>query len=102
MIIDIRQQNKEMFKANFEIISNGNILGAINVKGKLTSMEVSLNGIYNNMPFELKYNVGFLFKTKDKKYRPYQIIKNNDTIGEIYQTNKKTGLFIHHDYHKLL
>lgn len=102
MIIDIRQQNKEMFKANFEIISNGNILGAINVKGKLTSMEVSLNGIYNNMPFELKYNVGFLFKTKDKKYRPYQIIKNNDTIGEIYQTNKKTGLFSHYDYHELI
>ena len=29
MIIDIRQQNKKMFEANFEIVSNNNILGKI-------------------------------------------------------------------------
>lgn len=101
MLIEIIQKNKNLFEANFEIISNDNILGEINVKGKLESMEVSLNGIYNNIPFEFKYNGGVLFKTKDKKYRPYQIIKNNDTIGEIYQTNKKTGLFSNYDYNTL-
>lgn len=102
MIIDIRQQNKKMFEANFEIVSNNNILGKINVKGKLGSMEVSLNGIYNNIPFEFKYNGDILIKNKDKKYRPYLIIKNNDVIGEIYQTNKKTGLFSNYEYNKLI
>ncbi len=101
MIIDIKQQNKEMFEANFEIVSNNNKLGKINVKGKLWSMEVSLNGIYNNTPFEFKYNGGFLIKTKNKMHRPYQIIENNNIIGDIYQTDKKTGLFSGYGYNTL-
>lgn len=100
MIIDIRQQNKEMYEANFEITSNGNILGSINVKGKLGSMEAYLKGIYNNIPFELKY-IGGLF-TKTKKFRPYQIIVSEKNVGEIYQTNKKTGLFSNYEYTELI
>ena len=35
MVIDIIQKNKEMYEANFEIISYNNIVGTINVKGKI-------------------------------------------------------------------
>lgn len=93
MIIDIKQKNKELFEANFEIISNDNVLGSINVKGKLGSMEVSLNGIYNNIPFKLEYISSLLHKEKEKKYRPYQVIVSENIVGEIYQLEKKTGLF---------
>lgn len=102
MMIDIRQKNKEMYEADFEIISNGNILGSINVKGKLASMESSLIGNFNNIPFELKYTGGLFTKTKNKKFRPYQIIVSEKNVGEIYQTNKKTGLFGNYEYTELI
>lgn len=102
MMIDIKQLNKEIYEANFEIVSDNNILGSINVKGKLGSLEVSLNGTFNNIPFELKYRGGLFIKTKNKKFRPYQIIKNNDIVGEIYQTNKKIGLFSNYEYTELI
>lgn len=101
MIIDLRQKNKEMFEANFEIVFNDNILGSINIKGKLDSMEVSLSGIYNNIAFELKY-IGGLFKTtKDKKFRLYQVIVSENIVGEICQMEKKTGLFSKYFYNEL-
>lgn len=102
MIINIIQKNKELFEANFDIVSNENVLGTINIKGKMGSMEVSLNGIYNNTTFEFKYNGGILIKTKDKKFRQYQVIESNNMVGEIYQTNKKTGVFNSYDYNTLI
>ena len=90
MIIDIIQKNKEMFEANFDIISNDNIIGSINVKGKLGSMEVSLNGSFNNVPFEFQYTGGLLMKTKNNKFRPYQIIESDKQVGEIYCANQRS------------
>lgn len=102
MIIDIKQLNKEIYGSNFKIISNNNILGSINVKGKLGSMESSLNGNFNNIPFELKYTGGLFTKTKNKKFRLYQIIVSEKNVGEIYQTDKKTGLFSKYSYNELI
>lgn len=102
MIINVIQKNKELFEANFNIVSNENVLGTINVKGKLGSMEVFLNGTYNSIPFTFKYIGGMLIKNKNKKFRPYQIIESNNVIGEIYQTNKKTVLFSGYGYNTLI
>lgn len=102
MIIDLRQKNKEIFEANFEIVSNDNILGSINIKGKLGSMETSLTGIYNNIPFELEYIGGLFNKTKDRKFRPYQVIVSKNIVGKIYQKDKKTGLFSKYSYNELI
>ena len=91
-----------MFDANFDIISNDNIIGSINVKGKLGSMEVSLNGAFNDIPFELKYNGGQFVKTKNNKFRLYKIIESGKQVGEIYCANKKTGLFSNYSYQTLV
>ena len=99
MILDIKQQNKEMFEANFNIISNENILGSINVKGRLGSTEVSLKGFYNNLQFELK-NINNLHE-KNKNFKTYQIIVSGKKVGEIYQVDKKTSLFSKYSYNEL-
>lgn len=91
MNYDIRYKtkNKEMYEANFEIISNDNILGPINIKGELSSMEAYLKEIYNIIPFEFKYIGGLFNKLKDKKFRSYQVSVSENIVGEIYQKDKK-------------
>lgn len=101
MIINIRQKEKEMFEAKFEIVSNDKILGSINAKGKLGSMEVFLNGIYNNISFELKCDGSSLYKTKNNKFRPYQVIVSGNNVGKVYQKDKKTGIFSKYSYNEL-
>ena len=102
MIIDIKQNDKTLFEANFDIVSNKNILGNINIKGKLGSMEGYLNGVYNNIPFSLKYSGNTLIKNKNNRFRPYQVIESNNVVGEIYQSNKKTGIFSGYEYKTLI
>lgn len=99
MVIDIIQKNKEMYEANFEIISYNNIVGTINVKGKIGTWKISLKGIYNNIPFEFKYKkLGF--KEGLKKFRSYQIFVSGNSVGEVYQTDNIEG--IKYSYNELI
>lgn len=97
MIIELKQKNKELFEANFEILQNNNQIGNINIKGKLGSMEVKATGVFSNQELELNYK-----GERNGQYRPYNITIDKKEIGEIYQCNKKTGLFSSYDYIELL
>lgn len=99
MIIDIKQKNKEIYEANFEIISFNNIVGFINVKGKLGTWKISLNGIYNNIPFEFKYK-HLSLRERIKKFKSYQIFVSGNRVGEVYQTDNKEG--IKYSYNELI
>jgi len=99
MKLILKQKNKELFGANFEIIENENIVGYISLKGKVGTMEVSLDGNLYDRYFKL--NCLNEFKTgNSKKFRPYNILENENIIGQIYETEFKKNIFSKYSYDK--
>ena len=99
MQLILKQKDKKLFSANFEIIENNNIVGNISMEGKVGTMEVSLNGLL----YEKKFNLKCLSEIKtgnNKRFRPYNILENSNVIGQIYQTEFKRSIFSKYDYNK--
>lgn len=95
----LKQKDKDLFSGNFEIIENEQVVGNISFNGKLSSMEVELNGILFGKDFSLKC-VNEILTGSNKKFRPYNIIENNNIVGEVYQTEYKKHIFSKYDYIK--
>ena len=99
MRLILKQKNKELFGAEFEIVENNNIVGYISLKGKVGTMEISLDGNLYDRYFKL--NCLNEFKTgNSKKFRPYNILENKNIIGQIYETEFKKNIFSKYSYDK--
>lgn len=96
-----KQKNKDFFSAEFDILENDNIIGKIFLKGKMSSIKVSLNGqVYGN-EFTLKYANKILSGT-NKRFFPYNILKDNNIVGEIFHTEFKKNIFSKYEYTKCI
>ena len=91
----LRQIDKDLFSATFEINEDTKTIGNVFLEGHLGTMEVSLSGqIYNNK-FFLKYD-----GSSREKFRMYDILVNDNVVGEVYQTIFKKNIFSKYEYIK--
>lgn len=80
MKVLIKQTNKDLFSANFDIIENDEIIGNLYLKGHLGTPEVKLTGKIYDKEFYMERT-----KQTKGKFRPYSISENNNVVGEVYQ-----------------
>ena len=97
----LKQINKDLYSAEFEILENDKVVGKISLQGKLGSMEASLDGSFYDKSFKLDFVNKFL-SGNDLKFRPYYIIENDNIIGEIYQTCFKKSILSESYYTKCI
>lgn len=95
----LKQKNKEMYSAEFEILENDIVIGQVFIKGKLGSMEAIIDGTFHNKNFSLKF-ANKILAGSSKKFRPYNIIENENITGEIFQTVFRKNLFSKYEYIK--
>ena len=93
MKVLVKQINKELFEANFDIIENDEVIGNLNLKGHLGTPEVKLTGKL----YDKEFNMERTKQTKGK-FRPYNIIENNAVVGEVYQAEFKKSWFSSKSY----
>ena len=72
MKVLVKQINKELFEANFDIIENDEVIGNLNLKGNLGTPEVKLTGKLYDKEFNMERT-----KQTREKFRPYSISENN-------------------------
>ena len=82
MKVIIKQTNKDLFSANFDIIENDEIIGSIYLKGQIDTPEVKLTGKLFGKEFYMERT-----KQAKGKFRPYSISENNNIVGEVYQAD---------------
>ena len=97
MKVLLKQVNKELFSANFELLEDDKIIGTLFLKGSLGSPEVKLTGKIYDKEFSMKRSKG-----SKGKFRPYAIIEDNNIVGEVYQAEIKTGFFSYKAYRKCI
>lgn len=83
MKVLIKQTNKDLYSANFDIIENEEIIGNLYLKGHLGTPEVKLTGKLFGKEFYMQRS-----KQTKEKFRPYSISENNDIVGEVYQADE--------------
>lgn len=101
MKLILKQIEKDLFSANFEILQDNNIVGNVSLKGELVTNEACLVGTLYGKTFELNC-VSKFFAGSNEKFRPYNILENNDVVGEIYQTEFKKNIFSKYEYDKCI
>ncbi|MGN9106673.1 hypothetical protein ACTM90_10000 [Oliverpabstia intestinalis] len=95
MILKIEQICKELFSAQFRILHLNEVVGTVEVQGKITSMEAGIRIRLFENEYHMKYVGGFLRTTsiperKIKTYRPYRICEAfEEQTGSVYQVEKK-------------
>lgn len=95
----LKQKSKEIYSAEFEILENDSVIGQVFIKGKLGSMEAIVDGTFHNKNFSLKF-ANKILTGSSKKFRPYNIIENENITGEIFQTVFRKNLFSKYEYIK--
>lgn len=97
----LKQKVKDLFSGEFEIFNKEELVGNISFNGKISSMEANINGNFYGKDFSLNF-VSEILTGSSKKFRPYNIIENNNIIGEIFHTVYKKNVFSKYDYIKCL
>ena len=101
MIINIKQNAKELFEATFTIESDSAVIGDMKLVGKLGHMEGTWSINYDGYVIKMVYGKKNLPKG-DKPFRPYDIYINDKAVGTVYQTDiKEGGLFSKYPVHKV-
>lgn len=95
----LKQQSKDLFNGKFDILSKNEVVGSVSFEGKLGSIEANFIGTLFDKDFSLKC-VSEVLTGSNKKFRPYNIIVNNNIFGEVYQTEHKKNIFSKYDYIK--
>lgn len=95
----LKQKNKEMYSATFEILENDNVIGQAFIKRKFGSMDAIVDGTFHNKNFSLKF-ANKILTGSNKKFRPYNIIENENITGDIFQTVFRKNLFSKYEYIK--
>ena len=80
MKVLIRQKDKELVSANFDIVENDEVIGNLYLKGHIATPEVRLTGKLFGKEFYMERT-----KQTKGKFRPYSISENNNIVGEVYQ-----------------
>ncbi|WP_405355197.1 hypothetical protein [Ruminococcus sp.] len=91
MIIDIRQDIKELYSAEFTVYRGQNAVGGFSVQGSMVSIEADVGGKF------LTDNIAIGHKNIDilnvkKPFRPYIILCNGVESGVVYHTESGGGL----------
>lgn len=97
MRVQIKQESRELFEATFSINKDNAHVGSIYVKGKIGTPESEIFINYDKIKFSMRRKRRAQKKELDA-YRPYQIVKNGEEIGEVFQATRKTGLFKSYGY----
>lgn len=95
----LKQKSKEIYSAEFEILENDSVIGQAFINGKIGSMEAIVDGTFNDKSFQLKF-ANKILTGSNKKFRPYNIIENENITGEIFQTAFKKNFFSKYEYIK--
>lgn len=95
----LKQQSKDLFNGKFEIFNKDEVVGTVSFEGKLGSIEANINGTLFGKVFSLKC-VNEVLTGSNKKFRSYNIIQNDNIVGEVYQTEHKKNIFSKYDYIK--
>lgn len=100
MILEIHQEEKELWSARFTILRAGDIVGKADVKGKPGHREADISGKLFETEFGLKY--GKNKHITSKPFRPYKININGAETGAVYQAEQKAGLFQSRSFHQMV
>lgn len=101
MIINIKQNSKELFEAIFTIEADSVKSGSMKLIGKLGHMEGIWNINYSGYDIKMMYGKRNLPKG-EKPFRPYDIYVDDRAVGTVYQTDiKEGGLFSKYSVHKV-
>lgn len=95
----LKQKNKEMYSAEFEILENDSVVGQVFINGKVGSTDAIVDGTFHNKNFSLKF-ANKVLPGSNKKFRPYNIIENKNITGETFQTVFKKNFFSKYEYIK--
>lgn len=95
----LKQKNKEMYSAEFEILENDSVVGQVFINGKVGSIDAIVDGTFYNKNFSLKF-ANKVLPGSNKKFRPYNIIENKNITGETFQTVFKKNFFSKYEYIK--
>lgn len=95
----LKQKNKEMYSAEFEILENDSVVGQVFINGKVGSIDAIVDGTFHNKNFSLKF-ANKVLPGSNKKFRPYNIIENKNITGETFQTVFKKNFFSKYEYIK--
>lgn len=101
MILTVKETNKELYSAKFEILHQDTVVGNIDFKGKMGSMEGEFEINFNNNKLKLIFNTKGIFN-HEKMFRPYLIINDEQEEGEVYQTKYKAGFLNSYEYIKMI
>lgn len=98
MIFNVIQTKKDLYAADF-VCGNSSCVGKMHLEGGLASME----GRWSIECFDRVWNMEIRRKMSrgDKIFRPYEILEYGETVGHVYQTYQKTGVFSRYDYHHM-
>lgn len=99
MIIEMKQNQKELYKADFTFWHGNIALGNAVLEGKLGHREGTWSIDYAGTSISMKYGKKNIDKNS-KPFRPYDIFINGNGVGTAYQTNEG-GLFSKYPVHKL-
>lgn len=105
MILEVRQTKKELFSAAFEILHKKEMVGNIEVNGKIGSMEAEIRiNLFDN-EYSLKYAGGLLKEKRLGKgyrsYRTYTINNETNHRGTVYQVDWKQKMFLTTSYYEM-
>lgn len=95
MYLLLKQKIKNLYSAEFEILEGNKIVGNFLLKGTPVSMETYLSGNIYDKNFSFNY-----INTSATKYKLYDILEENNKVGQIYQTKSKGNIFSKYDYVK--
>lgn len=95
----LKQKNKEMYSAEFEILENDSVVGQVFINGKVGSIDAIVDGTFHNKNLSLKF-ANKVLPGSNKKFRPYNIIENKNITGETFQTVFKKNFFSKYEYIK--
>lgn len=97
MKVTLKQIKNDLTLEQFEIIEDGKIIGNIDIKGSIASMEVKVNGNIKDFNFSMERA-----KHQKGKFRPYSIFEGEKYLGEVYQAYAKKTFFSEKIYKKCI
>ena len=100
MILQLIQNRKDLFAAQFEIRRGEKEIGKVFLKGNAGTNEAYIQGNFYEMNFEMKREK--CRNIEAKSFRPYAIRRENEEIGAVYQTQHKLGIFKRVDFIQMI
>lgn len=101
MILTVTQTKKELFSAEFDIISNQQTIGHASFSGPADVYKHKWQITFNGQVYFLNRVIEGS-RLSDDELWAYEIIHNGNRNGKVFQTREKTGFISAYVYHKML